>query len=210
MGLTDYIWDEGNKRNTFIPSLCTIRRRKYLCLILLISIISSCGIKTKLDVNDLSWLPYESGDTLIFISDSGQLDTTYILSKEISYPSYNPIEVHGKYHPQIGQISYYNKNVPYIEQGKEIVSLFKKDPEKPATGSIAYFNDYFFFDTDYFNKLNEPMVVLNKKYKNVYKIESSYRISLKCDKIEYIWWSANFGIIQYETCLVVKWRLKVN
>ena len=170
--------------------------------------MSSCGIKTKLDENDLSWLPYKSGDTLIFISDSGQLDTTLILNKEISYPQYNPIEVHGKYHPQSGQIWYYNKNVPYIEQGKTIVSLYKNDPKLAATGSIAYYNDYFFFDSDYFSKLKEPMVVFNRKFENVYKIESSYKVSLKCDKIKYIWWCSNFGIIQYETCLGVKWRLK--
>ena len=63
----------------------------------------SCGTKTNFDKDDLKWLVYEQGDTLIFESETGTLDTTIILSKETFYPDYNPIELHGKYHPQVGK-----------------------------------------------------------------------------------------------------------
>ena len=73
---------------------------------------------------------YEQGDTLIFESETGTLDTTIILSKLTFYPDYNPIELHGKYHPQFGQIWYYNKNTPYINDGKELVYLAKNTPNQ--------------------------------------------------------------------------------
>lgn len=88
--------------------------------------MTSCGSKTTLDKEDKKWLVYQPGDTLIFESKHGDLDTTLVTEKKVFHAEYNPIELHGKYQPQIGQIWYFNRNTPYINDGKELVYLEKK------------------------------------------------------------------------------------
>jgi len=179
---------------------------KYSPLILFLSfVITSCGVKTDLDEEDLKWLVYEPGDTLIFQSETGVLDTTIIISKKIFYPDYNPIEIHGKYLPEIGQIWYYNKNTPYINDGKELVFLEKKEPDKKADGFISYLNETFFFDSDYFKKVDKTISTHNKTFSDLIEITSSRKISLKCQTIKRIWWSVSQGIIKYETCDGIIW-----
>tara|TARA_B110000881_G_C18309498_1_gene381199 strand:- start:43 stop:618 length:576 start_codon:yes stop_codon:yes gene_type:complete len=170
----------------------------------------SCGTKTNFDKDDLKWLVYEQGDTLIFESETGTLDTTIILSKLTFYPDYNPIELHGKYHPQVGQIWYYNKNTPYINDGKELVYLAKNTPNQKADGFICYLNKYFFFDRDIFKNSDTTFNIDNKNFYDIIEITDSKEISLECKTIERIWWSQSEGIIKYETCNGIIWTLKIN
>lgn len=173
-------------------NISTILTITILCLLF--------GCKTKLDKADLTWLTFKKGDTLIFKSSDSKYDTTLILKIETTYPEYNPVEVHGKYHPQIGLIWYFNKNVPYINDGKEMVYLEKNDPAQKAVGYISYYNSTFFFDTDYFNETNEILKINGKNYNDIIKITNSYKINLTCDNLRTIWWSKQYGILKYETC----------
>ena len=47
-------------------------------------VCSTCGIKTKFNKYELKWLNvYKTGDTLIFRSTNGELDTSLIVKRDI-------------------------------------------------------------------------------------------------------------------------------
>lgn len=80
----------------------------YLPLILL-HFSSCCIIKTKFNKEESKWLTvYNTGDMLIFQSEYGSLDTTWIVEKSIGYPECASPNVHDIYLPQYGKIYYYN------------------------------------------------------------------------------------------------------
>lgn len=172
---------------------------KLVIVLTTIFLVASCGCKTKLDSNDLAWFTYQEGDTLVFCSSDNKFDTTFIVKREIFYPEYNPIEVHGKYHPQMGNILYYNKNVPYINDGKELVFLEKNIPEQKATGFISYYNSTFFFDKDFFIETNYTAIINGKQYNDILLITYN-DFNLDCDILRKLWWSKKHGLLEYETC----------
>jgi len=183
--------------------MCNIYRHemsKFTIILTTIFSVTLFGCKTKLDNADLTWLTFQVGDTLIFSTTNNMFDTTFIIKREIIYPEYNPVEVHGKYHPQIGKIWYLNKNVPYIYDGKELVYLQKKSPDEKADGFISYYNSTFFFDTDYFNETNDTITFNGKPNTDIIKITDSYKINLTCDNLRTLWWSKKNGLLKYETC----------
>ncbi|MCF8330083.1 MAG: hypothetical protein K9I37_07070 [Crocinitomicaceae bacterium] len=173
---------------------------KFKIILTTMFLVTLYSCKTKLDSNDLTWLTFQEGDTLIFSSTENKFDTTFIVKRETIYPDYNPVEVHGKYHPQIGRIWYFNKNVPYINDGKEMVYLQKNSPDQKADGFISYLNSTFFFDTDYFNKTNDTVTFNGNQYTDIMKITDSYKINLTCDNLRTLWWSKKCGLLKYETC----------
>jgi len=179
-----------------------------ICSIIIAFILTSCGVKTELNDKDLKWLVYEPKDTLVFQTEHGDLDTTIIIDKKIFYPGYNPVEIHDKYLPEIGQIWYYNKNTPYINDAKELVYLEKNKPDHRAEGFISYLNETFFFDSDNFDKTDTTISIDSKTYSDLIEITSSHRISLECNTIERIWWSVSEGIVKYETCEGIFWTKK--
>jgi hypothetical protein len=73
---------------------------KEVVMIICLFFLAACGgVKTKLTADDLKWVDYKQGDTLIFRSNKGNTDTVVIIKKNVYYPEYNPIELHDKYLP---------------------------------------------------------------------------------------------------------------
>jgi len=54
-------------------------------LILLIIVLTSCSKQLKLSEDDLKWQPYQGGETLVFQSESGEVDTIFINANIKSY-----------------------------------------------------------------------------------------------------------------------------
>lgn len=52
---------------------------------------------------------YQEGDTLIFESGDGMLDTTYVVHKDVGYAAWNPLAHEGKYKVLSGTV-YYGSN----------------------------------------------------------------------------------------------------
>lgn len=52
------------------------------------SFLVSCGQKHKLSEEDYTWMPYKGNETLVFKSNTGEIDTIFILKKDTlwSYP----------------------------------------------------------------------------------------------------------------------------
>ena len=171
---------------------------------LILLILSGCGgIKTRLSPAELKWINvYKGGDTLIFRSDIGELDTSVIIKKEIFYPEYMPVEVHDKYLPQWGEIWYRNKNLEYHPDGYRMITIEKKHPKNNTFLSI----DYLYASVLVPNLTTGGL----KKYKQgkVYEFDT-YHEGSKPYQPKKIFWHEDYGIIKYLTHADVVWE-RVN
>lgn len=163
--------------------------------------MTNCGsVRTKFSKEELRWIDvYKEGETLIYKSEKGELDTTLILKKEIFYPEYNPVEVHDKYLPQWGIVWYRNKNLRNHPEGDKLITMFKKHPKNNTYLNITY--------------LYSSITILNlttgstAKYKHgkVYEFDT-YRSKAKPNEPKKIFWHEDYGIIKYITHADVMWE----
>ena len=173
----------------------------YSIVFLIVIIALGCArIKTQFSTTELKWMNvYNEGDTLIFKSEKGDLDTSVIIKKELFYPSYNPGEVHDKYLPQWGVVWYKNKNLKNHSEGDKIITMFKKHPKNNTYLNINY--------------LNTNVMVLNlttgsiEKYKKdkVYEFDA-YREKANLGRPMKIFWHEDYGIVKYITHGNVVWQ----
>ena len=91
--------------------------RKFVFFISGLLLLSSCQKNVYFsDFEKLLLDIYNVGDTLIFESDKGEQDTSFILSKDIGYGSWNPLSRTGEYKLLVGTV-YYGSSKNYF-QGK--------------------------------------------------------------------------------------------
>lgn len=173
----------------------------YLAHFCILIFLSSCQtVKTEFSESELRWLNvYNNGDTLIFRSENGRLDTSYIVEKKIYYPEHIPIEVHGKYLPHTGVVGYKNASLEYQPAGGEMISMFKVYPNKQTRLFISY--------------LNSTVIILDltadsiKKYKNdgIYEF-NSYHPKGKMHEPKKIFWNEDHGVVKYITNDNIVWE----
>jgi hypothetical protein len=163
-------------------------------------LFSSCAVKTEFTADELRWLNvYNEGDTLIFRSEDGQFDTSYIIKKEIYYPEYMPVEVHGKYLPHSGTVWYKNKKLTYHPNGQRLIQIVKKEPHKDTYVLI-----------DYLYGLHSIPDINDAKFKqlkesNVYEFDTFHPRG-KPDQPKKIYWDENWGIVRYVTHDNMTWQ----
>jgi hypothetical protein len=174
---------------------------KLVYSILLLGIcIYGCGPKkTILGPEELQWLNvYNEGDTLIFKSRGGLLDTSYIIKKERFYPEY-AYKDERKYLPEWGVVWYKNKNLFYHPDGDKLITIEKKTPDDNTFMAINY--------------LYGSALVLNKGIKNirkhmkdgVYEFDTSHPRA-EPSQPKKIYWHLKYGIIKYITHDNIEWE----
>lgn len=182
---------------------------------LVILFFYSClGVKTKLDQEDLSWLaPYEKGDTLIFSSSTGLLDTCYIVGKSIYYSDYKPNGFPTKYTSQVGEIIYRKRGIDDSFERGEMIIVQKDNPDSSALKAVKYCYSYFSAD-DLYRQINEVCTIRGITYSDLWLI-SKWDISWKPNEEEmvnvrpkFIYWSKSSGLVKYITYSGIVWELK--
>jgi hypothetical protein len=164
--------------------------------ILAVIISSCCLIKTEFSEAELKWIdPYEEGDTLIFRSSTGEMDTSWIVQKVIYYPECNPIAHDAKYKHQTARIYYQNSKLNYSSGGKELISVVKYE-DYPRI-HIFYLNKGFSLDSP-------EMMELRRYYQDVKRIDSesvyiftNYHPKSEPEDIEFLYWHDEYGLIKY-------------
>lgn len=163
--------------------------------------MTSCGVKkTKLSSSEMRWVNvYSTGDSLIFRSEKGEFDTSYIIKREVYYPEYIPIEVHDKYLPQEGVILYKNKNLEYHQNGMELLRISKKYPDKETRLFID-----FLYSKVIISDITTGEI---EKYRNgeVYEFDT-YNPKSGPNEPKKIFWNLKYGIIKYTTHENVVWE----
>jgi len=177
--------------------------RIYFCGLLFLSLglslVSCGGKKTKFSKSELKWLDvYSIGDTIIFKSENGELDSSFIIKKEIFYPEYNPIEVHDKYLPQWGIIWYKNKKLEYHPDGYQMIEIIKKHPQNKTLLTIDYlYGSALILDiTSEMDKL---------KVGKIFEFDT-YHPNAASSQPKKIFWHEDFGIIRYITHNNIVWN----
>ena len=172
---------------------------KILILIAGICFFTGCCLqKTHFTAEEMQWLnPYEEGDTLIFQSAKGEVDTSWIVQKTIyhSRAGCNPINAHGTHQYHTGRIYYQNSTDLYSKDGKTIVSMQKY---RDRTGLSLFFKGtrFYFFDIPELDEF---------KHENGHVFRDDHPRS-RPDEPKYIYWHKDHGIIKYITHEGVKWK----
>ncbi|MGK6353557.1 hypothetical protein [Parapedobacter sp. DT-150] len=112
-----------------------------VCIMVLIPLLfGSCQRNVYFNDFEKSLLDvYNEGDTLIFESDKGVLDTSYILRKDIGYADWNPFAHSGRYKILIGTI-YYGSSKKLFQGNMypyKILNIGKNHPDSSYV-SISY------------------------------------------------------------------------
>ncbi|KYP13624.1 hypothetical protein [Flavihumibacter sp. CACIAM 22H1] len=176
----------------------------WCCIFFICFAIKGCEpIKTKLSDGELKWINiYRAGDSLIFKSQNGEFDTSFIVKSLVYYPEYIPIEVHNKYLPQEGVVLYKNKNLKYHSDSSQLVHIAKEYPNKETRLFIQYLSSQVII-LDLTNGTVEKM----KKGK-IYEFDT-FDPKSKATDPKKIFWHEDYGVIKYITHEDVIWE-RVN
>nr|MBK9652956.1 hypothetical protein [Bacteroidota bacterium] len=117
--------------------------KKIIFIILYGLVIYGCiPVKTKFSDEDLVWMPYQAGDTLIFASSDNEMDTSYIIERKLWYSASPTFELF-KYNPHHGDIIYYNKNIFNLPKQESLIAIYKAVPKAKCSKYISYYNSTF-------------------------------------------------------------------
>lgn len=193
---------------------------KLLFLIVLTLIEISCSRKNRLSKADYEWMPYKGNEILVFVSNTGNVDTIFILKKDTiwGYP-----DAQSPFGLQCEIVSAFCRHTDSVIQGKSIRYLesdffsIEKDTNNHAvlrvglTTKDAVFYRICLIDLDSLNK--RPPVILKTKqnqYNDVYIINSEDYLGSfqkRNDFVSKIYWSKSKGLIRYDKKNEIYWEL---
>ncbi len=166
---------------------------------------SCCLWKTHFTDEELQWLiPYNEGDTIIFQSANGDLDTSWIVQKVIYHASCNPIASHGTHQYHTGRIFYQNSTKNYKSGGKQLISIAKYTDRTNL--AIFYLgNGFILNDIETQLSYSQSTDVELLSGGDVYLFTHTIPL-VKPDRIKYLYWHKDHGIIKYITYDEVEWK----
>lgn len=137
---------------------------------------------------------YNEGDTLIFESDKGIRDTSYISKRDIRYAEWNPFAHSGKYKLLIGEIE---QTENLVNKGLNFNTLFSLKKADPDTASLLF--NYH----DVIMMLRLPSFTESslKKYEvqdDIYRFKILKTRDNKQTE-ERLYWHAEYGLIKFVT-----------
>jgi hypothetical protein len=166
--------------------------------IVLLGITSGCcWLKARFTEEEMKWLNvYQVGDTLIFRSQYGEMDTTYIIGKDIGHLACNPfLSYEGFLRPILGDVYYGRSPKEKITSIKSLVGLSNKGNRTSLY--VGYlFGSIFFLDIEKVSKYKED---------RVFKFDTS-KPKAKPAYPKVIFWHEDYGIIKYITHDGVEWK----
>jgi len=195
---------------------------KYQLILLLFSTscLMSCGQTNKLSEEDYKWMPYKGNETLVFISNTGNVDTIFLLKKDtlLAYPEAQSLN-----------------GIKY-----EVVSIFcKHSDSNMPNGKHRYLKNFFFNVGKAKDNNAEMEILLSAKDANFYRLSPIKIDSLNKEKpvtlqtsygqyddvyvinaedylgtfhqrsnfITKVYWSKSNGLIRYDKKDTVYWEL---
>jgi hypothetical protein len=179
--------------------------RNILLIIGVFYLTGCCLYKTHFTDKELIWLsPYSEGDTIIFQSNNGDLDTSWIVQKIIYHANCNPISSHGTHRYHTGRIYYQNSTKNYTSGGKELISIAKY-PDRTNL-MISYQGNWFILSDIAtqldFGQLTDVEIFADE---DIYLFSDKHPLA-KPDNIQFLYWHKEYGIIKYITHARVEWK----
>ena len=193
---------------------------KYFIGYLAISLLASCQNREyKLSESDYSWMPYKGNETLVFISNTGDKDTIFILQKDtlIAYP--DPQSFNGIAYEAV--VTSCRHSDPSLQDGEErhLENRFFSIKKSRDGNARLHFElaakDAWFYKLggsrlDSINKLTPGRLrTQDTTYNDIYIIESVdwSNFKLRSNYISRIYWSKSQGLVRYDKQDSVYWEL---
>ena len=179
---------------------------RFSILYFIASMLASCCLfKTHFSEEELKWLnPYNEGDTLIFRSAAGEMDTSWIVQKVIYYPECNPIAHNAKYKFHTARIFYQNSKLNYSSGGKELISVVKY--EDRTSINIFYLSAGFKLDSPEMMELFKNILDVSRIESESMYVFSNFHPKSKPEDIEFLYWHDDYGLIKYITHSGMMWK----
>ncbi|MFW5879521.1 MAG: hypothetical protein ACOCUV_01725 [bacterium] len=177
-----------------------LRYIKPVLIILTSSILLSgcCWVKARFTKEEIKWLNvYDVGDTLIFKSQCGKIDTTYIIGKRIRHIECNPfLSYEGFFRPILGDVYYGRNPEEKISTINSLVGLIK-DRNRTSLYVSYLFGSILFYD------MKEEVWKYNVD--SIYVFDTSHP-KAKPEYPKVIYWQEEHGIIKYITHAGMEWK----
>ncbi len=192
-------------------------RRQLVLFLFSTSFLMACGQTNRLSEEDFKWMPYKGNETLAFKSNTGELDTIFILKRDtlLAYPEaqslngikYEEVTIfcdHHDHNKQNVSSRYYFFKVQKAKDNRTelVFDLSMKD---------AKFYRLIPFKIDSLSKVSpESLETSYSKYDDVYIIQpDDYAKDFynRSNFVTKLYWSKSEGLIRYDKKDGVYWEL---
>ena len=192
---------------------------KTILAFLTIIFFASCHDTYRLSVSDHIWMPYTGKETLVFSSNTGDIDTIFFLKKDTSIAYPEAQSLNGKTYEVVSIFCRHSDPWPpdgshrYLDN--DFVEL-KKSKDKKArlhfNLSAKDANFYRLTGIRIDSLSQQPLTSLATKYKaynDVYIIDGEDWLNFRqrSDYVTKLYWSKSEGLIRYDKQDGVFWEL---
>jgi hypothetical protein len=180
---------------------------------LLALLVASCGGKTcRFDDSDFEWIPYKGNETLVFTSNTGDVDTLFLknpnryMDIRVDPLSTAPQDSIEKFY-----IPYYFSNDTATRfgeyPGETLIDMTKTPKGKTRIGFTVVTSDAFFYGLRYLDmkELRRAHLVElrigDKPYQDILIIEpdsSNKKWSVRDHYVLKMYWSKSAGLVRYD------------
>jgi hypothetical protein len=195
-------------------------KRQFILFLFSTSFLMSCGQTKRLSEEDYKWMPYKGNETLVFRSNTGDIDTIFLLKKDTLIAYAEPQAVNGiKYEV----VSIFCKHSdPYMPGGKhrylknKFFKVEKAEDNRTEINILLSAKDADFYrlspiKTDSLSKENPSTLQTQYgQYDDVYIINAEDYLgsfSQWSNFITKVYWSKSNGLIRYDKKDTVYWEL---
>lgn len=172
--------------------------------------IASCRGTYKLSEEDLSWMPYNGNEVLIFTSNKGDTDSIIFLKKDtlIAYPEAQALN--GKTYENVRIFARYSNDI-----SRDFVELKKSKDKKARLHFSLWAKDAIFYRLagiridSLSQKATTAFKTESKIYNDVYIIDDEDLLNFKQrnNYVTKLYWSKSEGLIRYDKQEGVFWEL---
>jgi len=179
----------------------------------------SCGGHEQLTKDDFKWMPYTGNETLIFLSNTGEIDTIFLIAKDTLFAYAEPQAFGSKIYDIVSIQCKHTDTWPPDGKHRYLINEFmqlakSEDGKTRIDINLAAKNAHFYKSNgtkiDSLDRL-KPTKLSTKSntYNDVYIIEDEDWVNFKnrTDYITKIYWSKSKGLIRYDKKDSVYWEL---
>lgn len=191
---------------------------KFIIALLTISFLASCRGTYRLSANEHSWIPYKGNEILVFSSNTGNIDTIFLLNKDtlIAYPEAQALN--GRTYEVVNIFCQHSdplRDSGYRYLHNEFVELRKSVDKKARLHFNLSTKDANFFRLTgvRIDSLSQQpttsLVTKHKTYNDIYVIDDEDWMNFKqrSNYVTKLYWSKSEGLIRYDKQDSVYWEL---
>lgn len=192
--------------------------RKSIPVLLILTLLTSCGKTIRLADKDFRWIPYKGNETLVFSTNTGDTDTLFLLGTERQTVPSDPLDVFPTELEHFTIAARHSDPAPPSGNHRYLESIFLelsaseyKSPYLTLhhTGKDAWFYGGQFMELKELDTIKLVSLVTKlKTYQDIVLLyPESDEYADRSDFITKVYWSKSEGLIRYDKKDSVYWEL---